>query len=167
MRLFSSIKQLKYHPEFRIKPPIWPKDLLSSFEKLIHAVQTKEDIESSGQPVNHDYPERQMQFLGELGTGLWRLKKNMVHPETGEPHQEMKKAYRHLEDAWEALKETGVEIQDHTNLPYHPGMALKVISFQPVKGIHQERVIETITPSTYYKDQMIRMGEVIVGTVEE
>ncbi len=164
--LFPWLRQLKYPAEFRIKSPVWPKEMLSSFEKLIPILESDKNSEPTAPAEpDPDWLRNQFQFLGDIGTGLWRLKKNKVQPGTDRPLDEMRKAYRHLESVWDSLKEAGIEIQDHTNTPYDQGMSLKVISLQPVGGIDRERVIETITPSTYYKGHMIRMGEVIVGTI--
>jgi hypothetical protein len=107
-------------------------------------------------------------FLADVGTGLWRLRQKMVQPGTDRPLEEMRRAFRHLESVWDALTQAGMEIRDHTGEPVPEGgvYALKTVAFQPTPGISREKVIETIKPSIYYKDQMIQMGEVIVGTPE-
>jgi hypothetical protein len=164
VRLINYLRQLRYPVEFRVKKPIWPGERLSAFEKLITIREA--DKNSERETLSTEAIKNQFQFLGEIGTGLWRLKKKMVQPGTDMPFDEMRKAYRHFESVWDALQEAGIEIQDHTETPYDPGMSLKVIAFQPVKGIDREKVIETVKPSIYYKNHLLRMGEVIVGTVE-
>jgi hypothetical protein len=81
----------------------------------------------------------------------------------------MRRAYRHLESTWDALAQAGVQIRDHTGEPVPEGgiYALKTIAFQPTPGLSRETAIETIKPTIYYKDQMIQMGEVIIGTPEQ
>src|SRR5262249_19317560 len=99
----------------------------------------------------------------EIATGLWRLRRRMVDPRTGEPLDDLRKCFRDLESVWDALARLGVEIQEHTGSPYDPGQRLRVIEFQPVPGAPGETVLETIKPSVYFKGQLIQMGEIIVG----
>ncbi len=161
MGLLSGLRQLVYPKEFRITPPVWPPALLSAFEKL---TEVRDSI-SPGAKAPAAQKE-QLQFLADIGTGLWRLRQKMVQPGTDRPLEEMHRAYRHLESVWDALSQAGVEIQDHTNALFDPGMSLRVIAFQPMPGIRREKVIETIKPTIYFKSQPIQMGEVIVGRPE-
>jgi hypothetical protein len=109
-------------------------------------------------------PGRQRRFLADLGTNLWRLRQRMLAPGTTQPLDEMRRAYRHLEAAWDALTQAGVQVQDHTGSTIDPGMSLKVITSEPTPGLARDTVIETIKPSIYLKSERIQMGEVIVGT---
>ena len=77
---------------------------------------------------------------------------------------EIKKAYRHVESTCDALKSANIEIQGHSNEKYVPGMALKVIAFQPTSSVQTEKIAETIKPSVFYNDILIQVGEVIVAT---
>jgi hypothetical protein len=107
-----------------------------------------------------------VELLTALATRLWRLKQKMVKPVTDEPLEDVRRTYRHLESAWELLRDAGIEIQDHTNerVPDHGVFAVNQIAFQPVPGLEFDTVIETVKPSVYYKGQQVQMGEVIVGT---
>ncbi|MHA2616630.1 MAG: hypothetical protein V2G48_07550 [bacterium JZ-2024 1] len=112
------------------------------------------------------FGEQELRFLADIGTSLWRMKQKMVKPGTNQPLEEMQRPFRHLESAWDALIQAGVEIQDHTDKPFDPGMSLKVVCYQPTPGIERERVIETIKPTVYFRGRQIQMGEVIVGRPE-
>ncbi|MGH8547907.1 MAG: hypothetical protein ACRERU_04790 [Methylococcales bacterium] len=57
-----------------------------------------------------------------------------------------------------------MEITDHTNSRYDPGLSLRVIAFQATAGIGCETIVETIRPTVYWNKQPLRLGEVIVGT---
>lgn len=130
-------------------------------------VETTRSFDGGSQPSSAAAADRDhTRFLAELGTGLWRLRRSMVQPGSGDPSEEMRRAYRHFEAVWDVLTQAGVEVQDHTGAPFHPGMSLKVIAFQPAAGIERESVTETIRPSVYYNGASIQMGEVIVGTPE-
>jgi hypothetical protein len=159
--LRGRLRQWRFPKEFRIHPVQWSAELFSLVkqlaEHLAQAPPASKDEESS---------KEQMQMLADVGTGLWRLKQKMVQPGSGLPLPEMRRAYRHLEHTWEALTEAGVEIQDHTDSLFDSGLSLQVIAFQPTPGVKQEKVIETIKPSIYYRGNRIQMGQVVVGTPE-
>jgi len=107
--------------------------------------------------------EEWARLIRQLGTELWRLKMKMVD-QSGEPLEEMKRAYRHLKSALDLLADAGFEISDHIGKRYDQGMLLDVIAFQPASGIESDTIIETIKPSIYYCGKPIQSGEVIVAT---
>ena len=107
--------------------------------------------------------EEWARLIRQLGTELWRLKMKMVD-QSGEPIEEMKRAYRHLKSALDLLADAGFEISDHIGKRYDQGMLLDVIAFQPASGIESDTIIETIKPSIYYCGKPIQSGEVIVAT---
>lgn len=160
MRMLSNLKQLKYLREFRIAPSVWRPELLSEFEKLIEALRTPPP------PPEPAEDREKLKFLADVGTGLWRLRQKMLQPGTDRPMEEMRRAYRHFESVWDALTQAGVQIRDHTGelVPEGGIYALKTIAYQPTPGISREKVIETVRPTIYFLDEMIQMGEVIVGT---
>lgn len=102
-------------------------------------------------------------FLADISTGLWRLRQKMVQPGADRSLEEMRRAFRDFESVWDTLTQAGIKIQDHTGTAYDPGMLLRVIAFQPTTGLSGEKVIETIKPTVYYKDNSIQIGQVIVG----
>lgn len=109
--------------------------------------------------------DKHLRLLADIVNGLWRLKNKMVDEETNEPLDEMQKAFRHFESIWDALKSAGININEHEkNSSFDSGLALNVLSFQPMSGLNREIIIETIKPSISYKDRPIQTGQVIVGT---
>lgn len=110
--------------------------------------------------------KNQVQFLVDLATGLWRMRQKMIEPKTGRPVEEMRRLYRHFESVWDTLSGAGVEIHGHTGEPFESGMALNVITFQPSAELQRELVLETIKPTVYLKNEMVQMGEVVVGVPE-
>jgi hypothetical protein len=158
--MFASIRQLLYPPEFRLRRSSCPDDVVRSLIEEM-ACQLKEG-EKDGDK-NTDSIGR---VMAEVGTGLWRLRKKMVQPDTNRPHDEMRSAYRHLESVWDVLSQFGLEIRDHTGeaVPETGTYALKVITYQPTAGLVRERVVETIKPSIYWNNDTLQIGEVIVGT---
>jgi hypothetical protein len=106
-------------------------------------------------------------LFAQLGTHLWRLQNRLQPAGATQPPPQTQRALRHLEAAWEALREAGLEIEDHTGRPYDAGQLLKVIAAQPVPNLTTEQVIETVKPSIFYKNQLVQIGEVVVGIPEE
>jgi hypothetical protein len=164
-RIRGALKQWLFPKEFRIGAALWPAGLASEIERMSQSLARLEKPASASSP---DAPSEEMlSRLADAGLGLWRLRRRMVDPETDEPLEEMRRAYRHLESTWDALTEAGIEIQDHTDSLFDSGLSLKVIAFQAMAGLEREKVIETIKPTIYYKGKRIRMGEVIVGAPEK
>jgi len=157
MDLRSNFRQFLYPKEFRISSPVWSVDLREQLRAIAKLLQTA--------PVDADGPNPRL--LSDLCTGLWRLRGRMVHPDTGRPMEEMKRAYRHFESVWDALSAEGVKIYDHTGEAFEPGKSLRVSAFEPTPGLGRETIIEMIKPTIYFKDHLIQTGEVIVGTPEE
>ena len=83
---------------------------------------------------------------------------------SGEVRAEMKLVYRQIEGILDRLRETGLEIMDSTGQPYDEGLPLKVVSTQPMPGVAQAQIIETIRPTIHWQNQVIQTGEVVVGT---
>lgn len=158
----ADVRQLRYPKEFRISPPPWDEQWLTALEALGKAPAARPVVWAeppTAQPVaDHG------RLFAEIATGLWRLRGQLLDPETDRPRQEMRRAYRHLESIWDALAQAGIAIQDHTGALFDAGMALRVIAYQPAAGVSREAVIETLRPSVYYENRPIQMGEVIVGT---
>jgi hypothetical protein len=112
---------------------------------------------------NSSTEEEWTKLIRQLGTELWRLKMKMVD-QSGDPLEEMKRAYRHVNSAIDLLTDAGFEISDHIGKRYDQGMSLDVIAFQPASDIDSDTIIETIKPSIYYRGKPIQSGEVIVAT---
>lgn len=104
--------------------------------------------------------------LSIIATNAWRARKKMVNNENGEAKDEMKRVFRHIEAIFDALSEIGIEISDMQGRAYDPGMALKVISFEPSPGLSIEKILETVQPTITWKGKLIQLGEVIVGMPE-
>jgi hypothetical protein len=162
MKTVSKINQLKYPKEFRILPMEMPFEALKQLEELITNLSKSLNTDnkpSVDQVINKD-------FLAEVSVGAWRLKKKMTDVKTGEPLNEMSRAYRHLESVILTLEKEGIEIQDHDGQPFDAGLSLKVLTYQPLPNVEKEFVYDTIKPSIYLKGERILMGEVIVATFQ-
>jgi hypothetical protein len=106
-------------------------------------------------------------LLADLATGLWRLRRRMLDPATGEPLEAQRRFLREVDALCERLLDEAVEIQDHTGSLYDSTLSLNVAAFQPTPGLEHDRVVETLKPTVYWRQQRIKIGEVIVGIAGE
>lgn len=102
--------------------------------------------------------------LTTLATQVWRARVRIIDPETGEPREEMRRIHRHVEGAYEAFSQLGLTINDWVNQPYDAGLPVKVLTFQPTPDLQRDTVLEAVRPTVIWKDRLLQMGEVIVGT---
>lgn len=133
------------------------------------APSTQAAPEPEPQPASEPVPRAPVGVLdarsvAAIATALWRMRNKMVVPGTDRPQPELRGLFRHLESAWDALRDTGIEVQSHDGLATDPGLALSVVAFQPTAGFDCDRVIETIRPTVYLNGRTIQQGEVVVGT---
>ena len=156
MSIIASLRQLLHPKEFRIAAPKWP-DLSKSLEDIANLLESPQyEIETSSKEG-----EESLNLLVEMGTVVWRLRQRLTVE--GEVPEEIGRISRDLESMWDALKQGGIEIKDHTGETYDGGMALHVIAFQPMTEISKEEVIQTIRPTIYHNNKIIQKAEVIVG----
>jgi hypothetical protein len=111
-----------------------------------------------------DDPEGLSAAFGGLATQVWRAMGKTVDPATGEPREEMRRVHRHIEGALDVLKQMGLTINDWVNQPYDAGLPVKVLTFQPAPGIERDTIIETVRPTVMWKNRLVQLGEVVVGT---
>jgi hypothetical protein len=109
---------------------------------------------------------RRGRVYAEIGTSLWRMRQKIGDPGAQAAPDGLRGVQRHLQASQDILRDEGVEVVDHTGARFEPGMALKVIAFQPEPDLSHEQILETIRPSVYLGGEQIQMGEVIVGTPE-
>lgn len=101
--------------------------------------------------------------LAGLATQVWRARNRIVDPATGEPREEMRRVFRHVEGALESLSQMGLVIKDWVQQPYDSGLPVKVLTFQPDSNVQRDTVLEATRPTVIWKDRILQMGEVIVG----
>jgi hypothetical protein len=165
MKHSGDLRQRMFPREFRIPEPAWPENAVAHLERIADQIAKHMD---EGKP-RADLRSRAAHnaFLVEVGTGLWRLRQKMTQPGTNIPRDEMRRAYRHFESVWEALEHDGVKIYDHTGEDFDAGRSITVLAYQPTDSLSRERVVETIKPTIYIHDNLVQIGEVIVGVPEK
>ena len=101
--------------------------------------------------------------LAALATNIWRAQTRMIDAKTGEPREETRRVYRHIEGALEAFAGMGVRLSDWVGQPYDSGLPVKVISFQPFPDVTCDTVIVAVRPAVFWQARLLQVGEVIVG----
>ena len=106
--------------------------------------------------------------LASIATNAWKAKSRLKDATSVEDGGILKKIDGDLDRILNVIEQgLGWEIKGHTGKDYDYGMALKVVTTQPTAGIHRERVIETIKPTIYDKNdknRIIQIGAVVVAT---
>lgn len=151
---------LCYSQEFRISASKY----LGLSEPLEALTDLAERTSASSQTTSKK-EEELLDMAADVGTLVWRIQQRLAA--TGELPKPLQRLSRDVERTWDALTQGGIEIKDYTGGDYEGGMALRVITSQPVTGLARRQIIETLKPTIYYRDRIIQMGEVIVGVPEE
>jgi hypothetical protein len=146
-------------PVIKITKSATGPDVVAELQSMLGAASV------SKRTVNAD-PEL-MHALTKIATDAWRAKKKMVDPDSGEPRDEFKRVYRHIDSIFDALTEAEIQIYDPAGSNYDSGMALRVVSFEEMPGINRETVKETVKPAITWRGKTVQAGEVIVGTPME
>ena len=156
----DSVRQLRYPKEFRIANPEWP-DFAESLEGIAGLLNPfpPQDNKSS------EKEEELLDMAVGVGTQVWRIQQRLTGMD--DLPQELRRVSRDLESTWDTLAQRGIEIKDHTGQNYDSGMALHVVTSQPVPGLAQEQIIETIKPTIYYREKIVQRGQVILGVPPE
>jgi len=160
-QLAASARQLCFPRPFRISRPEQGATLLEEADSLltdlVSAATTAQRPDSAGGSL----PD---QLLARFATSVWRLRQRMIDPSTGQPRDDLRRTYRHVESLWDTLAEFGLEVDDHGGQPFDSGMALVVLSFERDPAVTREVVKETVKPTVYLHERCIQRGEVVVAS---
>jgi len=108
--------------------------------------------------------EEWLKTAAKCATHAWRAERRIVDPDTGEPRDDTKLLHRDIAIIRKAMEQLGIETIDPVGKVYDPGMALRVVSFEPTAGFAREEIKETIKPTLLWHGKLLQVGEVIVGT---
>ncbi len=154
----ARLRQWLYPRPFRIPSPVWPDDVLFALKDVMRGSPVDAAaLLPGGDQVDQDA------LLANIGTNLWRMRRKLINLDSGQPREELREAYRYFESMWDTLAQAGIDILDHTNNRYDPGLGLKVLAFQPTSGIGREIITDTLRPTIYRDKTMLQAGEVIVA----
>ena len=152
-RLWRTMRQWRYPPEFRIEAPTMLPEVLAALQRLEALVLSESTFQENDALLN---------LVAELATGLWRLRRRLQN--TPEDHDDLRRAKRICQALWDTMEEKGVMVHDYTGESYDPGMMVEVLTFQENKALTRDQIVETIKPSVFLQGRLIQWGVVIVGT---
>jgi hypothetical protein len=154
-------------PRKQVRFPELPVDealtALRRLEVTLREQEAAAAAPSKAEPKTDD-SEALASAFGGLATQVWRAMGKTLDPATGEPREDMKRVHRHIEGALDVLKQMGLTINDWANQPYDAGLPVKVLTFQPSPGVSCDTILETVRPTVMWKDRLVQIGEVVVGT---
>ncbi|MGA3008137.1 MAG: hypothetical protein ABSE59_09630 [Opitutaceae bacterium] len=133
---------------------------------LDQALAEWEKIKAAPVPAATAAPSPALDRIAEIATHVWRAKGKLVDPASGQPREETRRIYRHVESTLDVLAQMGVAIRDQLNEPYDPGLPVNVLTFQPTPGLSRDMIIEVVRPTVIWQERVLQLGEVVVGTPE-
>lgn len=151
--LWQTMRQWRYPPEFRIKAPAMSPEVLAVLQRLEELIRSEFTYQEDDALLN---------FVAELATGLWRLRRRLQN--APEDHDDWRRAKRICQALWDAMEEKGIVVHDHTGENYDPGMSVEVLTFREDKTLTRDQIVETIKPSVFLRGRLIQWSVVIVGT---
>lgn len=104
--------------------------------------------------------------LVKLAIKIWRIKKRLKGIVSSLDDQQKKKVEYALRDINRYLKHKDIQIEDLEGEKFNEGMNLKVVSRTKAKKNREIKypiIKKTITPTIFYKDKVIKKGEIIVS----
>lgn len=149
---------MKQPDEFRIPPERW-QDAEKAIEALANQALPKRAEQGGGVRCTIE-----LKTMADIATHVWKAKTKMLDNGSGEVREGMERVYRHAEKVLESFQAIGLEVKDHTGDAFDYGLALKVVTTQPIQGLTKETIIETVKPTIYWQNQIIQMGEVVIET---
>ena len=154
------IHQLRFPREYRL-PRLFSRDAQLGLERAVELAASIANV--SGADVLA--PDQLENELAELAIQLWRLGNGLLDPETREPTDETRMAYRRLEATWDSMNALGIEVRDYTfqEIAEHGITDLRILAEEPRADLNRRTVIQTIKPAVIYRGNQLAMAEVIVG----
>lgn len=142
-----------------------PLSKIKDISKTDHP--NKEDTEENISTLNEKHKIQLKNAIADVAVHLWRIKRRMTD-EKGEPIEETRRHFRHIQAAFDDLKSAEIEIKDFEGqlIPESGVLSMRVLAYQPTAGITSDQVIETVKPAVYLNGETIRYGEVIIGIPE-
>lgn len=171
MQNHSLVAQLlAKNPRSQARFPDVPVDqALREFEELQQKISSPTpSVEPAAAPVNGGEMSTALNgSVANIVTNLWRAKMKMVEPGTGEPKEDTRRIYRHIEGALETFTQLGLTMTEMVNQPYDAGLPVKVLTFQPTPGLKRDTILEVVRPTIIWRDTLLQMGEIVVGIPAE
>ncbi|MDR0765274.1 MAG: hypothetical protein LBE65_06775 [Synergistaceae bacterium] len=154
----TKLRQIWTPKEFRLPEPEFTKEQLDSLEELIQMAAPKI---SRAVSVAEDERARMVDFLVDLGTGIWWIGRKMDG--LSRMPREIRDALYALESMWAAMSRDGVEIVDHIGGTPPSEREAKIAEVREIPGLTREQVVDAMKPTIIFNGEIVQMGEIVVG----
>ena len=148
----ESARQLMQPSAFRIAVP-------SGSESDVQEPGTEAACSASKEEQLH----LALRTIAAVATAVWRAKRRLDAMDEATLPDQLRNVPRHIQAAWDALGAGQIQVDDPTGRRYVSGMAVNVLTIQPLGGISYEVIHETIKPAVYFNDALIQRADVILG----
>lgn len=143
---------------------------IAQLQLLEHLLLKLNEITKSLEPEGNDNEKNVAQFSKEdsiqLGNNLFQISRALSFalqdPERLSSFSRTMTSK--LAQTFEAIRNKKIEVIDHTGDEYFATMLVKVLDFDKKPEITKPTITETIEPTIYFNDEMVKMGKVIVTT---
>jgi len=103
----------------------------------------------------------------DIAIHAWRMQRRMTDRVTKEVKDEHKAMHRSVAGIQESLTAMGFTVRDREGDFYDYGLPEKVVAAEKRAGISREMVVETIRPSVFFGDQLLKPGEIVIAVPED
>lgn len=156
-RIFQSPSQIRS----KAFPIVVPHSSSNHQPSDTHSIEYRRMAEEPLSTTEHR--NMAIQTIANMATAVWRAKIKLEKESQVELPIELRNLPRHILAAWDALAAGQVHVDDLIGKRYVPGMAVNVLTFQPLEGIGSELIHETIKPMIYLHDRLIQRADIIVA----
>jgi len=162
---------MKIPKELKLLPASFPTANDIARELLHQTTAMHETKVSAPMQVVEKLPDMFLKAVINIATSAWRIRCK-VTDSSGEPLEEISKADtkkipKYIESIFESLVSLGIEVKDRTGEVFDYGLPEKVVTTIPQPGINKERIVETLSPTIYWRSQIAQLGEVVIATPEK
>ncbi len=87
----------------------------------------------------------------------------MTDRATKEVREEHRPLTRHVTAILDTLEGLGLTLRDRESEVYDYGLPEKVVAAERSAAVNRETVVETIRPTLFFRNQLIKAGEIIIA----
>ena len=156
------VLNLSENPEFEISSTS-PEVALRQIDHYLSILEEQSDHSGAHEKQNPASPIGDNEAM-KLGCTIFDMKATIeiIQNEPEHATSYLRSLNSHLKKMVAFLKEQKIEIIDHTNETFHPTMKVDVLEFEEDPEVEDPTISETIEPSIYFLDKLIKRGKVIV-----
>lgn len=114
-----------------------------------------------------EFEQKFAQNCSDMLIHAWRADRRMRDRGSTEIKDEHRMIHRSIAGILDSLEALGFHLKDREGEPYDYGLPEKVVAAEKRSGLSRELVAETIRPSLFYHDQLLREGEIVIAVPDD